>query len=144
MANAKEKEQYQVRIGLGTREQLTATLPRRLGAGYVVEAFPSLYKRTLEHLKGKFSEAELKLLCDSMNGMALSSQLAGQHIGLSVADAMRLDALDTKWKVDAETLNAKIAALCPFECAVLELWVARFWGDPMRDPMTYIGAMVSE
>jgi hypothetical protein len=131
------RQQYGIRIDPVAREQLRATLLHKLGPGYVLESFPSLYKRTLDGLRGVFTESELRLILNALNGLFLTPGLAGQHLGLSVADAMQLDNLAIKHGVQAKKLNAKIADLKPFEAAVMEIWAIGFWGTPETTPDEY-------
>ena len=97
------------------------------GLEFTLDAFPALYRRTLHGLKGRFRQGELCLMVDVFNATTLTPQLAGQHLDVSVADGIALDALDKKWEIDGAALNAKIAALSIFEAACLEIWANGFW-----------------
>ena len=131
------REQFGIRIAPGTRETLAEVMPARVGQGYILEAWPTLAKRTLADLRGKFTTGELCVLIEAVNGLYLTPGLAGQHIGLSVADAMRLDGVADKWGVDEAILNAKLEALTILESVVIELWAARYWDDPTQAVHSY-------
>ena len=97
------------------------------GTTYVLDAFPALYKRTLEDLKGRFSREELLLMIDVNNGLWLTPRIAGQHMDAQVSDGIALDHLDEKWEIDGDALNKKVADLSIFEAACLEIWIMAFW-----------------
>lgn len=97
------------------------------GAEYILEAFYSLYRRTLHDLKGRFADAELKLMMDVFNGTALTAGIAGQQLLISCVDGMELDGLDSKWGVDRDSFTRKLQALTLMESACLEIWANGFW-----------------
>jgi hypothetical protein len=105
------------------------TVFRSLNGGleYVLDAFPTLYKRALAEIQNYFIDDELRLVIDTFNATMLTPGLAGQHIGISVADAIALDSIDRKWGIDADQLIAKIAKLTTFQSACLEIWANGFW-----------------
>ena len=114
------------------------------GAEYTLDAFPGLYRRTMGSLRGRFTRGELSLILDISNGLSLTAGIAGQHLGLQVADGIALDALDTKWGVDAHTLLGKIAGLTVFEAACLEIWGRAYWMQETHDLEAYVGKMEGE
>lgn len=97
------------------------------GMEYIGDAFPALYRHTLDDLRGKFTRGELMLMIDVCNGLWLTPMMAGQHMIAQVSDGIALDGLDEKWEVDGKIMNEKIARLSIFETACLELWVQAFW-----------------
>lgn len=97
------------------------------GLEYTLESMPSLYRYTLDSLKGRFSRGELMLMIDVNNGLILTPRMAGQHLGAQVSDGIALDRLDDKWKIDGKELNKKVSGLTIFEAACLELWIGAFW-----------------
>ena len=99
------------------------------GVSYVLEAFPTLYARTLSELRGKFIQAELSLILDVLNGLLLTPQFAGQHLQGSVTDAIAIEGIDRKWGVTATTLLEKISRLTLTQVAVLEIWAKGFWAQ---------------
>lgn len=113
------------------------------GLEYVLDAFPALYRYTLDGLRGKFVQPELMLMIDVCNGLWLTPRMAGQHLSAQVADGIALDKLDEKWNIDGAELNGKIAGLSIFEAACLELWVQAFWAQDSQDNIEeYVSAMV--
>lgn len=112
------------------------------GAEYILDAWPTLYARTLLDLRGKFTGNEIALLIDTFNGTMLTPQLAGQHLILSAADSMELDRTDEKWNVEPKDFLTRLAALSHFERAVLELFVRAYWesdetGDGLKKPGSF-------
>lgn len=112
------------------------------GLEYILDAFPQIYRLTLNNLKGRFSRGELMLMIDVNNGLILTPRIAGQHLDAQVSDGIALDKLDEKWEIDGDVLNGKIAALTIFEAACLELWVQAFWErHEDLDVKEYVGDM---
>ena len=118
------------------------------GITYVTASFPQLYKRTLHYLKSKFSRGELMLMIDTFNATALTGEIAGQHLELSVFDAINLDGLDQKWEIDKDEFLHKIKALSFLDCACLEIWANGFWyggeGADSRDIEKYVAQLSIE
>lgn len=96
-------------------------------AEFWLTALPTLQARTLHEMRGRFTEDELHLILDVMNGVILSPQIAGQHVRANVADGIALDRLDKKWEIDGKIMVQKIAELSHFEAACLEVWATGFW-----------------
>jgi len=96
------------------------------GATYLLDAVPGLYARTLHDLKGRFSASELKLMVDVMNGTALTSGIAGQHLAINVRDGIDLDRLDEKWNVEKDEILRKLD-LPLFALACMEIWIQAYW-----------------
>jgi hypothetical protein len=97
------------------------------GVSYTLEAFPAIYRRTLGELQGRFTEAELSLILDVVNGLLLTPQFAGQHLPAEVSDGVALEFLDRKWEIDGPNLIGKIQDLTIGQTAVLEIWAKAFW-----------------
>jgi len=115
------------------------------GMEYIGDAFPALYRLTLDHLRREFARGELMLMIDVCNGLWLTPGHAGQHLDIQVADGIRLDQLDEKWEIDAGALNNKIAELTVFEAACLELWVQAFWRQEEHDNIEeYVASMAGK
>jgi hypothetical protein len=105
------------------------------------------YRRILgvgkQELRAAFSEAELNMIMDACNGIALWYEMGerpfvvtqpGQVIAVNVGDAIQLNQLDKKWGVAPE-LPAKIAALSvPAQYALADL-IERFWEQPQSSVM---------
>lgn len=96
-----------------------------------LEAAPLLHARGLGEMRGVFSEAELNLILDALNGCALlvagGGGLSGQYVLFEVADAMALNQYDEKWGVEAAPLLARLRTLTHFQRVALELWAAQLW-----------------
>lgn len=115
------------------------------GTTYVLDAFPALYKRTLEDLKGRFSREELLLMIDVNNGLWLTPRIAGQHMDAQVSDGIALDHLDEKWEIDGDVLNKKVADLSIFEAACLEIWIMAFWEQKEHENIeAYVAELVAK
>ena len=97
------------------------------GAVYALEAFPTLYRRTLHEMKGMFAKEELSLTIDVFNSTALTPGMAGQHIDAQVEDGIDLDHLDKKWDVDRDKILWTLHARTAFQKACLEIWANGFW-----------------
>ncbi|MFH0825272.1 MAG: hypothetical protein V2B18_21180 [Pseudomonadota bacterium] len=128
------------RVSEATEKWLTTNCRNKTsGAEYILDAFPTLYARTLLDLRGKFSGNEVALLIDAFNGTMLTPQLAGQHVIMSAADSMELDRTDEKWNVEPKDFLARLQALSHFERAVMEIFVRAYWespetGDGLKNP----------
>jgi len=97
------------------------------GAEYILESTAAVYKRTVAKIKATFDTSELSLMLDCMNGTILTPGIAGQIIGLNVADSIDLDKTDEKWGVDRATIVGKLEGLSIPELALLEIWCQGFW-----------------
>jgi len=97
------------------------------GLEYVLEAFPVLHRRALVETAPRFEDAELMLILDVFNGVALTPQIAGQHLAMQVDDGCALDRLDRKYAIDRDALYKKLKALPPFQAAAWELWASAYW-----------------
>ncbi|MDD5088078.1 MAG: hypothetical protein PHI18_04705 [bacterium] len=132
------REQLGMRAAPGASQRLREVLPRRIPRGYVVEAWPTLYRRTLAGLRGQFTAAELSAMLDVSNGTYLTAGLAGQHLPAEIAD---FPEAREKWGIDPAALASKIAVLTPFEICTLELWCQSYWDDPERNVGEYVAAL---
>jgi len=106
------------------------------GASLILESFPALYLTVLSDLRGRFTEAEARLILDALNGLLLTPRLVGSHLELEVHDAVKLNGLDEKGEVDGKALLTKLRALTRFDRAVIEMWARAFWvgGDREQYP----------
>lgn len=116
------------------------------GCEYILEAFPELYSRTINDLRGKFTRGELMLFIDVMNAHFYNPRGAGLEMGLNVADGMALDQLDEKWEIpDKWALNKKLADLHNFDRACLEIWIQGFWAqDDHSNIKEYVAALIAK
>lgn len=100
---------------------------RNDGAEFVLDVFPGLYRETLRELRGRFTEGELSLILDVMNGTMITPQLAGHSLAANAEDGMRLDRLDVKWETEPTAFMAKLGGLGMFERVCMEIWARAFW-----------------
>jgi hypothetical protein len=114
---------------------------KHAGAELVLDAFPTLYRRGLADLKGRFTGPELSLLLDALNGLYLTPILLGQHLVASATDGIRLDGLDEKWGVEPESFLQKLDSLSFFEKACLEIWLRAYWGSGAEDHEQWVGKL---
>lgn len=122
------------RIRPGTRTFLVRTFSSvNAGAEYVLETFPTLYRRTLTDLKGRFTRDELLSLLDTVNSLMLTPELAGQLLAADLSGALVLDGLAERWGIDGPALEEKIGRLSLWQCAVLEVWLKAYWEVPSTD-----------
>lgn len=112
---------------------------RNLNAGstFILDAFPTIYKREIATVKGIFTRGELCLMIDCFNGLLLTPQLIGQHIELQVIDSINLDHTDEKWGIAKAEIINKIAGLSFFEKVCLEIWVKAFWNGNREGQEAY-------
>ena len=99
------------------------------GLEFILDAFPRLYRQTILKLRGHFSQGELMLMIDVMNGTMLTPDTIGWSLAANVADGINLERLDKKWKVSGKAFVTKLQKLTVFELACLELWVQTFWNQ---------------
>ena len=111
------------------------------GGTYVLSAFPTLYKRALNEIKGKFAAEELCLIIDVFNATILTPQLAGQHLVPKVEDGIALDGLAEKWEVNAEPHLDKLRNLHHLQATALEIWACNFWHGKEKDLGEYVSQL---
>jgi hypothetical protein len=80
-----------------------------------------------KRLKELLSPGEIALILDTTNGTLFSEPLSIRLLWASVSDAISLEGLDKKWKVDGETLVAKVKGLDPFLTIALVDACERWW-----------------
>ena len=98
------------------------------GVQYVAETFPLLCEYTLKaELRGMFSKNELILIIEAGNGHLMTAGLVGQEMVGNVADAIELDQLDKKWKVEKQPFLSRLRKLTRFQNCVLWLWAKFYW-----------------
>lgn len=90
-------------------------------------------------LRERFSPAELSLILDACNGWMMDVA-SPAYLWMEVADAVRLNGIDTKWEVsDASALVQRLRDLSWIEQVALADAIARWWhavgeGDHTRAP----------
>jgi hypothetical protein len=123
-----------VLTALDTRgEERSTVISRDLGRYY--DACRQARKRLRELL----SPAEIALILDTTTSARFEAPSAIRLLWASVADAISLDHLDKKWKVDGETLVAKVKGLDPFLTIALvdacERWWTRIGNGEQPEPV---------
>ena len=99
------------------------------GATYVLELFPRLHQYIVSGLRRVFTTAELKLMVDAFNTLALTPGLAGQHVLAEIEDAIYVEKLDEKWGVDVDSFLPKLRSLDRTHAACLEIHLKGFWAQ---------------
>jgi hypothetical protein len=124
----KKEKKITPRISEQTAEWIPANFANmNAGAEYILEAFPVLYRRTLEEIKGVLTKSELMVMIDVFNGHALTPRMSGQELWWSVSEGIKYDSLDQKWDIKKEDMQKKMEGLTTFQCACLEIWANGFW-----------------
>jgi hypothetical protein len=108
---------------------------RNAGVTVILEAMPLLYQSALAEMRGKFSEGELCMILDVMNGhagvMVLGGRMSvGYHIPPNIEDSFRLypGVYEEKWGIaDPQDFIARLNALPRFHLVALEIWAAAWW-----------------
>ena len=99
------------------------------GAVFILESFPTLYRRTLHDLRGVFTLGELKLLVEVFAVSAsLTPDYSGQQLSIKVQNGVKFsDDLGGKYTVDEAVLMQKLSKLSIFNAACLEIWAKGGW-----------------
>lgn len=113
------------------------------GAEMVLEGTMTNYRAALREMKGIFSAAELKSMVDVMNATMLTPSMMGQHLAISIQDAIALDGLAEKWDLDTQDFMTRLTARTTFQLTTLEWWANGFWygggpEHPDRDLEDYV------
>lgn len=96
------------------------------GVEHFVNSMPVIVGKTLHQIKGVFSENELQLLVEAMNGANLSTKNTSNLQG-SVQDAIEAFDLDIEFKVDSVKIIDKLNRLSLLELLSLEIFLYGFW-----------------
>lgn len=93
-----------------------AQVDRREGArstsiNKCLERYFWLIDHERRNLRQLFSDGEIALLCDLMNGTMFADPYSVQFIAAEAQDGIALDQLDAKWKIDGPALIAKLKGL---------------------------------
>jgi hypothetical protein len=78
-------------------------------------------------LREQFSEGEISLILDALNGTGFFDEHALIFIDAEISDAISLNHLDQKWKVDGPALVRKLAALSYTDKLTLVDAAERWW-----------------
>ncbi|MDQ3802514.1 MAG: hypothetical protein M3416_01465 [Acidobacteriota bacterium] len=77
-------------------------------------------------LKATLTGEELYLICDALNGTIIDT-LSVKYLRQEIVDAIELNGLDKKWKVDRHALDKKFAGMTLVELCALGDAVRYFW-----------------
>ena len=98
---------------------------------------PQSVSQTLKRHRRKtaFADDELCLIADALNGTRHTAGIPYQfHIISNIVDAIEIDSIDHKWKVDRAVLSAKLNALTEHESEMLVSRMNAFWeASPHQD-----------
>ena len=97
---------------------------------FIVETWFTLIRYSKANLNGYFTSKEAYLIVDALNGQLLTTGLSFvKTLYFSVEDAIKLEQLDKKWKVDREELLKKLEELSESEALAVYLMVFDFWNS---------------
>jgi hypothetical protein len=82
----------------------------------------------MSELKGIFNARELCAILEASRRIVFSAGMAGGHIPVEVWDAIVLDEIDKRWKIDGEGLINRVRELTIYQRACLEIWAGSYWG----------------
>jgi len=100
------------------------------GALKALAWYPLLYKYTIAKFYDLFDVGEMSLLVDSFNATKIMPDavyLRTATLTAHVRDAIKLDGLAEKWKINGAYLLAKVKHLAPAECYFLMELCNGFW-----------------
>ncbi len=89
-------------------------------------------RRARAELRAVFSDGEVALLCDVLNGSLMQSYSV-PLLYAEVEDSLS-DGYAEKWEVDGPALVAKLRGLSYIQCAALVDAVERWWGTADERP----------
>jgi len=94
----------------------------------ILEMYQPLYFLTLTEIGSVgFTDEEIHLMVDVMNGTMIVPQTVGYSLLPNVQDGIALDGLDKKWSVNKTSLLDKLRSLSGFHRAVIEILIHNFW-----------------
>lgn len=105
------------------------------------ESWIHLRTKTLDYLKSKFVENELKLLIDISNATIFSQYelyVNNDVLIAEIKDSCKFNEMDKKWDIDKKILIKKIQKLSPAECYFLQEWASMFWNTKDQNLDDYI------
>lgn len=79
----------------------------------------------------KFSDGQIKMMCDAENGTMIDARYWGNKRMFiwQLTDAVQLDQLDKKWKVKFPILKKKIEKLSESAFLTLHEFIYQFWNE---------------
>jgi hypothetical protein len=103
------------------------------GLEFYANSLPGIHKRTLFELRGHFSEAELMLVLEVMNGKSITRGAAGLTLFVACEDGIRVKQLDRKWGVGRDSFLDRLKNLRHWDAVTLEMWAAGFWNGGLYE-----------
>lgn len=111
------------RIDAGDASSRSGVLDRHL------DRYFDMLARARRELRQLFSDGEIMLVVDTLNGVGFWDTMAVYFVGHEVADAISMDGLDAKWKVDGPALLAKLGNLTDAQALALVDSVTMWWNQ---------------
>ncbi len=92
-------------------------------------------RKTMNELKGTFTQAEWSLMADSLNGSLLPTDFrcVASALIANVEDSDSYDGLGSKWNVDIKALCEKIGKLTAAQVDAVFTRIEEFWDDENKD-----------
>ena len=94
---------------------------------HLIERYLDLLKRERHSLVIMFDDKEKGLILDALNGTAFIDSVSLYHVADDVSDAVYLDKLDQKWKVDGRGVVEKLRSLSNGQLHALVDEVQSWW-----------------
>jgi len=86
----------------------------------------------------QLTEEESALIVDALNGTVIQPELLAESVlWQEIQDAIKLDSLDAKWKVDGSALVAKLKAASHEDAQRIIGLAELFWGEKYQVQDTY-------
>lgn len=92
-----------------------------------LERYFDLLARTRRELRQLFSDKEMDLILDALNGTAFFDTFGIYLVQHEIADAISMDGLDRKWEVDGKAMLDKMNALTDAQKLALVDAVQCWW-----------------
>jgi hypothetical protein len=131
---ARQKSHRSTSIYL-TPELDAALKPRvteRTSRSEILAKIAGRYHALCERDRPALSVNEWRLVCDALNGVWMRECWALQTVWAEIADAIKLDGLDSKHGVDGPALVTKLHGLTYGQTVALVDVVEHFWNDPQH------------
>jgi len=99
------------------------------GLATVLEAWSHIRVRTIQELKGKFSEQELYAIVDAYNGTIFEPRYScdSQFLRIQIEDSIQYSGFSQDWKFKKDEFLTKIDSLTSAQTYFLLEEVQRFW-----------------
>lgn len=97
------------------------------GVQAIIARYLTIVHHTRAELRQQFSDNELGLILDACNGIAFMDRVSVSLLPAGIEDAIQLDWLDRKWKVDGAALLEKLNTTTFAERMVLVDAIQVWW-----------------